>query len=179
MNVAGSRTVDIDAPPERIWAMIADITAMGRWSPITPTAAWIPPADGPAVGARFTGTNRLPIVRRWTSTCTVTAAEAGRWFAFAVGNDPADPNTTWTYQLTPTVTGATTVTGPGSCTANPPSSAPTTSSSARPTASPPASRPPSPDSRPPPKPIATISGPTNRGALDDRPRRPRLSRRRR
>jgi len=90
--------------------MVADVSNMGRWSPVTTAAAWLPPATGPEVEAQFTGTNRLPIVRRWTSTCTVTEADPGRRFAFAVGRDPTDPNTTWTYNFEPHPDRTTTVT---------------------------------------------------------------------
>jgi Polyketide cyclase / dehydrase and lipid transport len=56
---------------------------------------------GPAVGRRFRGTNRLPVVRRWTSTATITESDPGRRFAFAVGNDPDEPNTLWSYDFEP------------------------------------------------------------------------------
>lgn len=100
--------MDIAAPAERVWGLIADITAMGQWSPITTSAAWVPPAHGPAVGAQFTGTNKLPIVRRWTSVCTVAHADPGRRFTFMVGTNPEDPNTTWSYDLVPSNNGAST-----------------------------------------------------------------------
>lgn len=89
---------------------MADVTDMGRWSPITRSAAWTPPADGPAVGARFTGTNRLPLVRRWTNTATVTRCIPGHAFDFAVGRDPEDPNTIWPYRFECSAAGGTTVT---------------------------------------------------------------------
>lgn len=68
------------------------------------------PRRRPALGAQFTGTNRLPLVRRWTSTATVTRCLPGRAFDFAVGRDPQDPNTRWSYRFEPTANGATTVT---------------------------------------------------------------------
>ncbi len=49
----------------------------------------------------------MPIVRRWRSLSTVTAADPGRRFAFAVGSNPDDPNTTWTWDLEPTSEGTT------------------------------------------------------------------------
>ena len=68
-------------------------------------SVWLDP--GPTVGARFESINRMPIVRRWRSLSTVTAADPGRRFAFAVGSDPDDPNTTWTWDLEPTSEGTT------------------------------------------------------------------------
>jgi len=79
---------------------------MGEWSPHTVQAAWADAGgDGPAVGRRFRGTNRLPIVHRWTSTATITACEPGRRFAFAVGKNPDDPNTLWSYDFAATPAG--------------------------------------------------------------------------
>ncbi|MCA1845705.1 MAG: SRPBCC family protein [Actinobacteria bacterium] len=122
MRIEGERSIEIAAAPEAVWALVADVTRMGQWSPHTVRAQWIEgpgveepaiapqPADGPAVGRRFRGTNRLPIVRRWTSTATVTACEPGRRFAFAVGRDAADPTTVWSYDFEPVGGGRTRVT---------------------------------------------------------------------
>lgn len=117
MRIEGERSIEIAAAPETVWALVADVTGMGRWSPHTVRARWIEGSevegsgiDGPAVGRRFRGTNRLPIVRQWTSTATVTACEPGRRFAFAVGRDATDPNTVWTYEFEPVADGRTLVT---------------------------------------------------------------------
>ena len=90
-----STTLHIDAPPERVWALVSDVTRVGEWSPETVGAEWLDGAHGPAVGARFKGRNK----RRgsWSTTCTVTAAEPGREFAFSVGKD----ETRWRYQFAP------------------------------------------------------------------------------
>jgi ligand-binding SRPBCC domain-containing protein len=105
--VEGERSIDIAAPPERVWALVADVSRMGEWSPHTVQAEWVDPdnGDGPAVGRRFRGTNRLPVVQRWTSTATITACDPGRRFAFAVGKDPDDPNTLWSYDFEPAPAG--------------------------------------------------------------------------
>lgn len=79
--------------------MISDVTRTPEWSPDVIRSDWIDP--GPAVGARFESLNRMPLVRRWRSRSTVTAADPGRRFAFAVGADPSDPNTTWDWELEP------------------------------------------------------------------------------
>jgi hypothetical protein len=105
VQIEGERSVDVAAAPETVWALVAEVTNMGRWSPHTVEARWVEAGDGPAVGRRFRGTNRLPIVRRWTSTATVTECEPGRRFAFVVGKDPDDPNTTWSYEFEPTAGG--------------------------------------------------------------------------
>ena len=105
--VEGERSIEIAAPPERVWALVTDVRRMGQWSPHTVQAEWLDPenGDGPTVGRQFRGTNRLPIVRQWTSTATITACESERRFAFAVGRNPDDPNTLWSYDFEATATG--------------------------------------------------------------------------
>lgn len=112
MRIEGERSIDIAAEPAAVWALVSDITRMGDWSPHTVEARWADPADGAgaAVGKRFRGTNRLPIVRQWTSTATITACDPGRRFAFAVGKNPDDPNTVWSYDFEPAPAGGTRVT---------------------------------------------------------------------
>lgn len=109
MEIAGSRQLTIAAPADRLWQMVADVTRMGSWSPVTIEACWLPPATGPAVGARFAGTNRLPLVGRFTSTATITDCQPGEVFGFVVGRDPSRPNSRWTYRFEP-ADGGTTVT---------------------------------------------------------------------
>lgn len=94
-HVAGSRSVavSIEAPPSRVWPMIADLTRMGEWSPETVEVTWLDGATQPAVGARFKGRNK----RRgsWSTTCTVTELEPGRTLAFSVGKG----ETTWRFDV--------------------------------------------------------------------------------
>jgi hypothetical protein len=97
----GSVTVHMSAPPDRIWLLVSDITQIGRYSPETFEAEWLDGATGSAVGARFRGhvkrNGRGPVY--WT-TCTVTASDPGREFAFVVGT-PRRPLNSWRYQLEP------------------------------------------------------------------------------
>lgn len=71
----------IDAPPDRVWRLVSDVTRMGEWSPITYKCIWLDGATGPAVGARFKGYNKLAPARWWTE-CEVTESEPGKVFAF-------------------------------------------------------------------------------------------------
>ena len=94
-------TVHVDAPPEAVWALVSDVTAIGRFSPETFEAQWLDGATGPAPGARFKGhvkrNGRGPVY--WT-TCEVVASEPGREFAFAVLTGGRALNT-WRYRLEP------------------------------------------------------------------------------
>lgn len=97
----GSVTVHMDAPPEKVWDLVSDVTRIGEFSPETFEAEWIDGATGPAVGAKFRGhvkrNERGPVY--WTK-CTVTACEPGREFGFGVGVGNRFVNS-WKYQLEP------------------------------------------------------------------------------
>jgi polyketide cyclase/dehydrase/lipid transport protein len=94
-----AESIEVNAPSEQVWTMVSDVTRIGEWSPEAVAAQWLDGATGPAVGARFRGRNK----RRgaWSTTCTVTAADPGRAFAFSVGKG----ETTWRYDLAPVVGG--------------------------------------------------------------------------
>lgn len=106
----GSATVNMSAPPERIWALVSDVTRVGEFSPEVFEGVWIDGATGPAVGAKFRGhvkrNERGPTY--WT-TCTVVDCEPGREFSFGVGNSEV-PLNVWRYRLKPGPDGTTDVT---------------------------------------------------------------------
>ena len=88
------------APPDRVWALVSDVTRIGEFSPETFEAEWLDGATGPEPGARFRGhvrrNGRGPVY--WT-TCTVTAAEPGQEFAFSVAGLGGSVANTWGYRL--------------------------------------------------------------------------------
>ena len=105
-TVAVSTT--IDATPEAVYALVADLPRMGEWSTETAKVAWLGEATEARAGARFRGTNRNGF-RRWQTTCTVVVAEPGReisWRARSLGLAVA----LWSYQFEPDGEGGTTVT---------------------------------------------------------------------
>jgi uncharacterized protein YndB with AHSA1/START domain len=71
----------IDAPPDRVWRLISDVTRMGEWSPITYRCDWLDGATGPAPGARFKGFNKMPPAKWWT-ICEITESVPGKVFEF-------------------------------------------------------------------------------------------------
>ena len=99
-----SVTVDIDAPPERVYDLVADIGRMGEWSPECVRCSWTKGASGAEVGARFKARNKGGRGPAWFNTPTVTVAERGREFAFN-RNGPGIGSYTWRYLLEPTPTG--------------------------------------------------------------------------
>ncbi|TDC64962.1 SRPBCC family protein [Actinomadura sp. GC306] len=97
----GSVTVHMAASPEAVWALVSDVTRIGEFSPETFEAEWLDGATGPAVGARFRGhVKRNGKGPTYWTTCTVTACEPGRTFAFAVGPGTMVVNT-WRYEMVP------------------------------------------------------------------------------
>jgi uncharacterized protein YndB with AHSA1/START domain len=98
-----SVTREIDAPAERVWAMVSDVTRMGEWSPETEAGTWLKGATGPDTGAKFRGTNRNGN-KQWDTVATIVDAESGRVFAFlvtAAGLKIAE----WRYAFEPTAGG--------------------------------------------------------------------------
>jgi uncharacterized protein YndB with AHSA1/START domain len=93
-------TTDIAASPQAVYDTVTDVARWGRFSPEC-TGATTVHDDGPLrVGSRFTGHNRRGAVRRWTTHCTVTAAEPGRLFTFGVVGAGLRV-ATWSYRLQP------------------------------------------------------------------------------
>jgi uncharacterized protein YndB with AHSA1/START domain len=77
-------SIEVQAPPEKVWAMVTKIEDMGRWSPECRRCVWLDGASGPAVGARFKGTNRHGVVS-WSTRSTVTKADEPSAFEWQVG----------------------------------------------------------------------------------------------
>jgi ligand-binding SRPBCC domain-containing protein len=89
----------ITAPALAVWELVSDVSRMGEWSPETTSCAWEKGSAGAQVGARFSGRNRNGRYR-WSTSCTVTAADPGRLFTFEVssfGLRVAE----WSYALAP------------------------------------------------------------------------------
>jgi hypothetical protein len=87
----------IHAAPERIYELVSDLPRMGEWSPENTGGRWLGDATGPAVGAKFRGTNRSGI-RRWSTTVTVAEATPGKAFVFDVAYGPLDV-ARWSYRI--------------------------------------------------------------------------------
>ncbi len=100
-------SADIAAPAEKVWTLVSDLPRMGEWSPENTGGRWVGGATGPVEGAQFRGSNRKGL-RRWSTTCTVTAADAGKKFAFEVTYGPLAIST-WEYTFTTNGTSTTVV----------------------------------------------------------------------
>jgi hypothetical protein len=105
-----SEQVVVNAAPEHIYSMVADMPRMGEWSPECQRVEWESGATGPAEGAKFVGHNRTGPrgMIRWSRRGTVLTADAGREFAFATEEGGVE-GTVWRYHFEP-VDGGTQVT---------------------------------------------------------------------
>ncbi|MFA6574734.1 MAG: SRPBCC family protein, partial [Nocardioides sp.] len=72
----------IPAEPQALYAIVTEVGRMGELSPETRSTQWVE-GDGPVVGARFKGRNKLGWLS-WTTIATVTEAEPGARFAFEI-----------------------------------------------------------------------------------------------
>lgn len=103
VETAGTASVEIEASPDEVYAILTDLSRISELSPECYRAEWEGGATGPAVGARFRGYNRHA-GNEWDAGCVVAAANPGEEWAFEV---PADDgrSTTWRYEIEPTGSG--------------------------------------------------------------------------
>lgn len=82
-------TLHIDAPPDRVWGLISDITEMGEYSPEVvedATSGWMATSWGMVMGRAASESSstsrRRPAVYRWSAptirsrTCSWSASES-------------------------------------------------------------------------------------------------------
>jgi uncharacterized protein YndB with AHSA1/START domain len=88
-----SASVDIAAPPDRVWALVGDVTRMPEWSPELRRLRLL--GRGPVrPSSTLLGVNRRGWAA-WPTSSTVTRLEPGRAVAWRTRESGA----TWTYEL--------------------------------------------------------------------------------
>lgn len=101
----GRASIDVAAPPDVIYDLIAVITRMGEWSPECYKCEWLDGANTAAAGTRFRGYNRLGPYR-WERTAVVTTADRDRESAFNTVDDRTGRHETeWHYTMERSVSG--------------------------------------------------------------------------
>jgi uncharacterized protein YndB with AHSA1/START domain len=101
----GHASIDIEAPPELVYDIVADITRIGDWSPECYRCEWLDGTTKAEPGARFRGYNRLGRFR-WERTAVIETAERGREFTFTTVDDRTGRyETRWRYTMEPTTSG--------------------------------------------------------------------------
>ena len=96
-------SIDIDAPPAQVWALVTDVPRMASWSPQVVRSK----VKGGVVeqGATFSNLNRQgPLF--WPTAAKVVRFEPHRDFAFKVREN----GTIWSFELAENAAGGTTLT---------------------------------------------------------------------
>lgn len=90
----------IDAPPARVWELVADVQLMPTMSKELQSVEWLDEATTAAVGARFVGHSKHDALGTWSTTSEVIECEPERVLAWAV-EDPQNPTAIWRFRLEP------------------------------------------------------------------------------
>jgi uncharacterized protein YndB with AHSA1/START domain len=89
--------IDIDAPVEKVWALVSDLSLMPQWSPQCRLMKALGPVRQGTMTINFNRRNRM----FWPTTSVVTEVIPEKKLAFRV---PIN-RTIWSYELQPTETG--------------------------------------------------------------------------
>lgn len=96
-------SIEIDAPPARVWEVISDVRNATQWS--SQAVKIIAPGGRTTKGTRALNINkRGPMF--WPTTSRVVEFEPGRRFANRINEN----TTIWVFELEPTANGGTTLT---------------------------------------------------------------------
>ena len=94
----------IDAPPEVLYDLVADVTRTPEITPDIVRVEWLNGATGPAVGARFKAINKQGRGPKWSNKPVITTLEPGREIAWA-RTEPFAGTVEWRYRFEPEGTG--------------------------------------------------------------------------
>jgi uncharacterized protein YndB with AHSA1/START domain len=96
----GEVEVVVRAAPDDVYAVVADVTRISEWSHECHSAAWLDGATGPALGARFRGSNKVNRFG-WSRVCTITELEPGRRFGYRTSGGTPSDSTAWSFEFDP------------------------------------------------------------------------------
>ena len=98
----------VEAPAQKVYELLSDLTRMGEWSPETRKVSWRGGATGPTVGATFRGWNKHGVVW-WFTDSKIVKAEPGKELAWDVSS-LGQPVARWSYRFEDDGAGGCTVT---------------------------------------------------------------------
>ena len=98
-----SESIDINAAPSAVFAVVTDLPNMGQYSPENTGGKWLGGATTAAQGVKFRGTNANG-KKRWTTLAEVTTFTPDTKFEFRITGYGIGV-ATWTYLLEATATG--------------------------------------------------------------------------
>lgn len=99
-----SQSIEIDAPPSRVWSLVHDPRHMSRWSPQT-AKSFLQGGNSVGEGSRFLNINRRGFLV-WPTRSKVVRFTPDQEVAWRV----KDNYTIWSLKLAPTASGGTTLT---------------------------------------------------------------------
>jgi hypothetical protein len=99
VNPSATGQITVNAAPDRVYALISDVTTMSAFAEETTRNTLLGDAPSASVGARFRGSNKRGL-RRWSTLATVTDADPGTRFAFDV-TSLGIPVSRWQYDIAP------------------------------------------------------------------------------
>ena len=88
----------IDASPERVWQIVADIEQMPSMSNELQRVEWSEGVTAPGVGATFVGHSKHDALGEWSTTSEIIEYAEPEVFAWAVG-DTTNPGSVWRFTL--------------------------------------------------------------------------------
>lgn len=97
---SGEDSRRIAAPPSVVFALVSDVTQIGRWAEECEACQWLDGATAATVGARFEGRNRFR-EHRWTTVSVVDEVVQERDFAFHTVDQTGAPLTRWRFTFQP------------------------------------------------------------------------------
>jgi uncharacterized protein YndB with AHSA1/START domain len=95
--------VDVAAPVEAVWRVVADPTRTSEWSHECRWAEFLDGATESGLGVRFKGSSRSGRTT-WSRTCTIFDFEPNRAFGYLTSGAQGDA-TAWHFRLEPTASG--------------------------------------------------------------------------
>ena len=103
-----TESITVRSSADTLYRLVSDLPRMSEWSPECTRVTWSSgesggSSDGPVLGARFVGHNRVGVVR-WFTFGKVVTAQPARRFTFDITFGPI-PISRWDYEFTPTATG--------------------------------------------------------------------------
>lgn len=98
-------SIEIDAPPARVWRLVSDVCRMPEWSPQVSSTRLRRGYDEVKLGTQFTNLNREGELE-WTTHGEIVRFAAERELAFRIEENWV----IWSFQLEPTSQGRTRLT---------------------------------------------------------------------
>lgn len=89
-------SVHVDAPPDQVWDIVADLDNISRWSPECYRVRWTGKPTGAVAGAKFLGFNKQGW-KRWFTRNVVEEVSPPERLTFLT----RDNGTRWSFQLEP------------------------------------------------------------------------------